>query len=162
MTEDECKFIEQMYMEMFERMVAFASSSLENRSLAEEAVQESFRIACVKSKEFCLSENPRGWIVLVLKNIIRNMKRNWATADRILTVLFASERGEMIVFEDKVSLEILYGNVSNSDEFQLIKEMAVYGKSYLELAQSRGISLSACKKRIQRAKITLKKNIITT
>lgn len=61
--------------------------------------------------------------------------------------------------EDKVRLEVLYGNIADLDEFKLIQEMVVEGKSQLEMAQDRGISLDACKKRVQRAKEKLRKKI---
>ena len=49
--------------------------------------------------------------------------------------------------------------MSDLEEFQLLKEMAVDGKSHLEMAQARGISVNACKKRVQRAKEVLQKKI---
>jgi RNA polymerase sigma-70 factor (ECF subfamily) len=61
--------------------------------------------------------------------------------------------------EDRISLEVTYENVAHSEEFRLIKEMAVEGKSHLEMAQARGISVDACKKRIQRAKEFLRRKI---
>lgn len=159
MTEDQSSFIERMYLEMYDMLMAYASSSLENESLAEEAVQEAFRIACLKPDEFCTSENPRGWIVLVLKNTIRNTKKNRANANRIFTTYICAQGGEIAITEDRVSLEVMYGNMAVSEEFQLIKELAVDGRSHLEMAQSRGITINACKKRVQRAKETLKTRI---
>jgi len=37
--------------------------------------------------------------------------------------------------------------------------MAVNGRSHKEMAESRGISVNACKKRVQRAKEVLRKKI---
>jgi DNA-directed RNA polymerase specialized sigma24 family protein len=61
--------------------------------------------------------------------------------------------------EDKLELRLLYEDVFNTEDFQLIKELAVDGKSHLEMAQARGISVSACKKRVQRAKEKLWKKM---
>jgi RNA polymerase sigma-70 factor (ECF subfamily) len=61
--------------------------------------------------------------------------------------------------EDSVDLHVLYGNVAHTEEFKLLTEMAIEGKSHLEMAKSRGISVDACKKRVQRAKETLQKKI---
>ena len=58
-----------------------------------------------------------------------------------------------------MSLDITYGPLAQTEEFQLLKEMAVDRKSHLEMAQKRGISVAACKKRVQRAKEFLKKKI---
>ena len=40
-----------------------------------------------------------------------------------------------------------------------IKEMAIDGRSHLEMATARGITVAACKKRVQRAKETLQKKL---
>lgn len=52
--------IEQLYREMFDSLIAYAACSLRNYSLAEEAVQETFRIACAKQDELFASPNRRG------------------------------------------------------------------------------------------------------
>lgn len=160
MNADQYQVIEQLYLEMFEKLRAYASCALENESLAEEAVQETFRIACMKPDSLCSSENPHGWLVVVLKNTIRNMKRSRETANRIFTTYVASRSEEVSVSKDGMSLELLYGGIAETDDFKLIKEMAVDGWSHLEMAESRGIKVSTCKKRVQRAKENLKKKII--
>ena len=43
--------IENLYMEMFDMLFVYANSSIKNEPLAEEAVQETFRIACQKSEQ---------------------------------------------------------------------------------------------------------------
>lgn len=159
MTVEQRKLISDLYLEMFDKLIVYARSSLENDALAEEAVQETFRIACQRPEKLCGSPNPQGWLVLTLKNTIRNMKSNRATAKRIVEKYLVSQIKEISFSEDKLSLEVLYENLADSEEFKLIKEMAVDGRSHLEMAQSRGISVSACKKRVQRAKEVLQKNI---
>ena len=72
MDKQHSNYIEALYLEMFELLFSYARSSLENDSLAEEAVQETFRIACLKPSELCASPNPKGWLVNTLKNVIRN------------------------------------------------------------------------------------------
>lgn len=159
MNAEQNKLIEQLYLELFDRMMAYARSSLRSESQAEEAVQETFRIACMKPDELSASPNPRGWLLNTLKFTIQNKKRCDDNTNRLLTDYIASQSREIAVSEDKVSLEVLYGNIAELDEFKLLQEMAVDGKSQLEMAQDRGISLSACKKRVQRAKEMLRKKI---
>ena len=70
------------------------------------------------------------------------------------------EQSECVAYsEDKLSLRLMYEDVSDSEEFQLIKEMALDGRSHLEMANARGISVNACKKRVQRAKEMLKRKM---
>lgn len=151
--------IERLYLLMYDKLFVYARSTLSNDSLAEEAVQETFRIACTKPESLCTSANPEGWLVITLKNVISNMKKSRMTANRILTDYISAQVQELAVSEDRISFELMYENIAELEEFKLIKEMAIDGRSQLEIAQSRGISLNACKKRVQRAKEVLRKKI---
>ena len=157
MTAEQSAQIEELYLQMYNGMMAYARSSLLEEALAEEAIQETFRIACQKPEALCGSQNPKGWLIKALKFTIQNMKRSRESARILLSEYLSSQIEKAALFEDKISLEVLYGNVSDLEEFQLLKEMAVDGKSHLEMAQARGISVSACKKRVQRAKEVLQK-----
>ena len=151
--------IEQLYLEMYDMLITYARCSFEEESLAEEAVQETFQIACQKPDKLCESINPKGWLVNTLKFTIRNMKRGRECARQILSSYLITQNESIAFSEDKLSLQLMYENISHTEEFKLIKEMAIDGRSHLEMANARGISVSACKKRVQRAKETLKKKI---
>lgn len=153
------KRIEKLYLEMYDKLMAYARSNLGSESLAEEAVQETFHIACKKPEKVCESVNPQGWLVLALKNTIRNMKSSRATAKRIVEQYLMVQLKESTVSEDRIDLRVLYGNVADLEEFKLLSEMAIEGRSHEEMANKRGISVSACKKRVQRAKETLQRKI---
>lgn len=152
--------IERLYFRMGSRLFVYARSVLNNESLAEEAVQETFRIACMKPEALCTSQNPEGWLVNTLKYTLSNIKRNRMAATLILSRYLSSQGSDMAVAEDTIDLELLYENIADLEEFKLIKEMAIEGRSHLEMAQSRGISVDACKKRVERAKKALRKRII--
>ena len=62
---------------------------------------------------------------------------------------------ESCVSEDRLRVELLYQNVAGLDEFKLLAEMAIDGLSHKEMADKRNISVSACKKRVQRAREVL-------
>lgn len=158
MTSDQRKRIEEFYLEMYNRLFIYARSALDNESLAEEAIQETFRIVCMKPEDLLSSPNPKGWIVNTLKYTVQNMRRNRDKANVLLTQYLAAN-GSIAFSEDRIRLEVTYENVARSEEFSLIKEMAVDGRSHLEMAQSRGISVAACKKRVQRAKEFLRRKI---
>ena len=158
MTSDQLKRIEEFYLEMYDRLFIYARSTLDNESLAKEAIQETFRIACTKPDELLASPNPKGWLVNTLKYTIQNTKRSRDKANVLLTQYLAAN-SSVAFSEDRISLEVTYENVAHSEEFALIKEMAIDGKSHLEMAQARGISVAACKKRVQRAKEFLRRKI---
>lgn len=161
MNAEQRKEIEQLYIQMYDMLTAYARCSLSEETLAEEAVQETFRIACQKPEDLCNSPNPKGWLVNTLKFTIRNMKRSRESARQILSEYLADQSRQILYSDDKVSLDVLYENVADLEAFKLLKEMAIDGKSCLEIAKSRGISVSACKKRVQRAKELLQKKLFT-
>lgn len=159
MDQKQSKMIESLYREMFDKLLAYAQSNLDNESLVDEAIQETFRIACQHPERVCESPNPQGWLVNTLRNTIRNMRRNRATAKRIMEQYLFQQYKELSVTEDAVRIEILYDDIADTDEFTLLKEMAVEGRSHAEMADARGITVDACKKRVQRAKEFLQKKI---
>ena len=159
MTAEQKAMIEQLYLEMFDKLTAYARSILESDGLAEEAIQETFRIACQKPEHLCSSPNPHGWVFNTLKNTIRNMKSNRASAKQILERYLATQRGNVYFSEDALSIEISYEDIADMEEFKLLKEHAIEGKSHEEMAQARGITVSACKKRLQRAKEKLRNKL---
>ena len=149
--------IEQLYLEMYDMLYTYARCSFAEESLAEEAVQETFKIACQKPEQLCGSENPKGWLVNTLKFTIRNMKRN---RERMQQLLSQVEQNEPAAYsEDRLPLELIYEDLSNTEEFKLLVEMAIDGKSHLEMANARGITVDACKKRVQRAKEKLQEKM---
>ena len=159
MTPAQKKQIEELYLQMYEKLIIYSRISLDSNSLAEEAVQETFRIACQKPESVSNSANPQGLIVNTLKNTIRNMNSNRATARRIVETYLMTQFKEISFTEDQINLNILYENVADMEEFKLLCEMVIQGKSHAEMAKARNISISACKKRVQRAKETLQRKI---
>lgn len=159
MDPEQRKQIGKLYQEMFDKLMVYARVNLDSESLAEEAVQETFRIACQKPECLCNSLNPQGWLVITLKNTIRNMKSSRATAKRIVETYMMTQLKEISITEDRVNLNVLYENVADMEEFKLLSELAIEGRSHEEMARSRGITINACKKRVQRAKETLQRKI---
>lgn len=151
--------IARLYLEMYDMLVTYARCSFEEESLAEEAVQETFQIACQKPDKLFESLNPKGWLVNTLKFTIRNMKRSRENARQLLSSYLIAQKEHATFSEDRLCLQVMYEDVAYTEEFKLIKEMAIDGKSHLEMAEARGITVSACKKRVQRAKETLKQKL---
>lgn len=155
MTDGQSKQIEQLYHELFKPLTAYALSVLRSRALAEEAVQEVFRIACTKPASLCESPNPRGWLLVTLKNVLKNVVRSMASANRLTETVRQQTR---TADTDPVNIRLLYGPLADTDEFRLMEGVAA-GKTMLELAREQGITVEACKKRVQRAREYLKKRI---
>jgi RNA polymerase sigma-70 factor (ECF subfamily) len=158
MDEAQSARIEQLYEEMYDRLLVYAECVLD-LPLAEEAVQETFRIACQNPEALLSSENPRGWLLLTLKHIIHNLLRRQDTASRFMDGYLSGQAQALSTDQEPLPPELLYANISGTEEFRLLSEMAIDGRTHAEMADSRGISVNACKKRVQRAKALLKQRI---
>ena len=53
---------------------------------------------------------------------------------------------------EQLNLKLLYGNLANTKEFNLVYAIAVEGQSYIEIAEAAGITVPTCRKRFERAK----------
>ena len=156
MTARQREYIEKLYLERYEWLKSYALSSLKNEDLAHEAVQEVFRIACQKANQVCGSECPEGWLFLTLKNIIANSLRARKRCMDLQRKLQLINPG---MIQDPMPLHLMCSNISDTEEFKLLYEFAVEERTVEELARRRGISVNACKKRIQRAKAFLARKI---
>lgn len=159
MNAEQRKRIEELYLEMFNMLLSYARASLREESLAEEAVQETFQVACRKPEQILSSPNPKGWLVNTLKYTIFDIKRDSESVRRVLAAYQALQAEDFTVSENSISLDVMYGNLAKTEDFKLLKEMALEGRSYLEMATARGISINACKKRVQRAREKLQEKI---
>lgn len=147
--------LEQLYCEMYDWLFGYATGALSDFARAEEAVQETFRIACDKSSALLDSENPRGWLVNTLKGVLRNFSRKDARDSQVLIPLqehYVREQSE------ELPPELLYQDLAGTQEYELMKAVSD-GHSVRELSDQLGISENTCKKRIQRSRTFLKKKM---
>ncbi|MDO5785746.1 MAG: sigma-70 family RNA polymerase sigma factor [Eubacteriales bacterium] len=149
--------IEQLYLEMYALLLSYANSILKNDSRAEEAVQETFRIACTKPNDLLSSKNPKGWLTNTLKNVLWNMRKDYAKTQKMVIGYIQEQEWDTIGDCDEIEVDILYSDLAGCKEYQLIKKIAFEHKSILEISRELGISVEACSKRIQRAKKRLRK-----
>lgn len=159
MTLEQQEKIEALYKESFGKMMLYAMRFLNSETLAEEAVQETFRVACQKPDQLCQSPNPQGWLVNALRNTVREIRREQAATQKLVERYASMQPTKLTATEDGLRLDLQYENVAQTEEFRLLVEWAVEGHSHAQIAAKRGITVDACKKRIQRAKEILRKKI---
>ncbi len=152
-------FIEELYMEMYYPLFAYAMSALNDSSLAEEAVQDTCRIACAKVDNFLSSPNPRGWLLNTLKYVIKNMIRSRVRLNNMVVSSFEFDENTIADDTDTSNIDFMYSDIVDSAEYELLKKIALDKYTMLEASQEIGISVEACKKRVQRAKKKLKKHL---
>lgn len=150
--------LEQLYSEMYEWLLGYANGILSDPSRAEEAVQETFRIACDKLSALVESENPKGWLVNTLKGVLRNFSRKDARDSRVfIPVSVQYERGQT----EALPPELLYQDLARTKEYELLMQLFEFG-SVRELAKQLGISEATCKKRLQRSRDYLRQRMVKT
>lgn len=152
--------IAKLYAEMYGQMFAYASCILRNREWAEEAVQDAFCILCVKADEAFRRENPKGWMMRVLQNVIRNRNRQRAAMNRLIMSSLQVEKLEEVLVYDEENVDLLYGDLAARADFQLLKRIVLDGYTMLEAAEEYGITVEACKKRVQRIKKFLREKLL--
>ncbi len=151
--------IERLFRQMYPLMVEYAEGSLKSFAQAEEASQEAFRIACQNPDVLINSTNPEGWLIVTLRNVIFNIYRRRGEAQKFLMEQMACCPEEKVMTRSEEDPELLYQNLVDTEEFQLVKELVLDGKSYEELARARNITVGACRKRMERAKKFLRNKL---
>ena len=97
--------------------------------------------------------------MLFRSNLIRSTKREQAKLKRLVIMLLDEEESDLLATYDEEDIDILLGDVSPLEDFQILKMIVLNGYSMKEAADEYGISLEACKKRVQRIKKRLQKKL---
>lgn len=164
--QEQQRAVENLYREMRGKLLAYANSVLKDEHHAEEAVQDTFRIACEKVDDFLGSKNPQGWLLITLKNVLHNMQRERARLNVLLISSMSvseealnqkTDNGSSRV-EDQM-IDTFYSGLIPKEDYRLLKRVAIDKYTMLEAAEEFGLNVEQCKKRVQRAKAKLKKEL---
>lgn len=151
------KEIDELYHAMWKGLFLYANTELKNPDLAVEAVQDTFRIACSKPTAMLTSENPEGWLMNTLKNVVRDIKRAEAKQTTLMmrmrsTKISNDNSGE----EGDVHIRLMCQQALKEDEYALVDMVIFQQHTLRDVARELDISLEACKKRFQRTREKLK------
>ena len=122
-------------------------------------VQDTFCIACVKQEQLAASGNPAGWLVQTLKNVLRNMERSHSSLYSFMRAAVLYDDTVLQESREDANVDLLYGDLLPEEDFRLLKRIVLERYSYLEAAEELGISLEACRKRVQRIKQRLREKL---
>lgn len=140
------------YRELYPKMLRSATAALANRSMAEVAVQDTFRIAAEKFAVLSRSDHPTGWLYATLRNCIKEARRvHNATLSRYVAWSMDCEPAEEMPLPSSLDLE-------RNEDLKLLARMHVEGYSLEEIAAELGISIAALKMRMYRAKKRLRED----
>lgn len=157
LNEEQKEWLEQLYREMYGQLMAYARSTLRENGLAEEAVQDTFRIACMKINDITSSASPQGWLMLALRNVVRNMLRTRARLSKLVISFRALDETFLIEQTESIDTDALYSDVLGAEDYNLLKRIVLDHYTMREAAEEFGLSVEVCKKRVQRAKAKLRK-----
>lgn len=159
MKPEEKELIDRLYFEMYDSLVSYANSFLRDQHRAEELTQEVFVSAVRKPEALLTSPKPKGWLYRTLMHMLRNNSRTTAHQMQLIADYLSVNGAEVAVSVDQPDLKLKYGKLAETEEFKLIYDMAVLGKTHEEMAAERNISVNTCKKRAERAKKFLRRKL---
>ena len=151
---DKLNFLEKIYIKEVPNMLRYAEVLLSSYPLAEDAVQNTFKIALEKIDDVINSPKPVGWIKNTLKNEIR---QKYSEKKKCQKYIFDYELN-MIPVNDELPVETAFLGLDENSIY-LLKKIYVEGTPYQELAKELNISVSALKMRIRRSKDKLKQEL---
>ena len=137
---------------------AFLLARIDNPHEADDVLQELFLKLVRKNHAFCEVDNPRAWLFRVLRNCLIDRLRTAKT--------FLDLNADMPLESDEIppitELETcLLRNLEelSAEDKSVIKHCDLQGQTQLQYAQQQGLTLSAVKSRLLRARARLRKKI---
>ena len=129
---------------------------LNNRSTAEDLVNETFLILWSKRARLRKHPDINGWLYITLKNLIYNETR-LSKYQKETPLIYETDTS--VSEEQEVSLSDLLPRELSAQERQILVMHFEEELSYEEMAQQLGISILACRTRLCRSKAHYKKII---
>lgn len=140
-------FFEKLYLDNYKQLLKYAYRLTYMSNLAEEIVQDSFVEAYKKIELLYRHENPVGWLYIAVSNISKSYIRE---------IVEMKKRLPIEVYElattDEENIETFLLNYLSPKEAKIIIDFYVFKLSIHEMSEKYGISLSACKMRLKRAR----------
>lgn len=147
---------QKLYETYFHELCQYTFCRIGNRANAEDVVQIAFLIAYRKIDVLAHSPNQIGWLYRTVQNVMKNEKKK-----EIRAQILQKKLEEQVIVERPVerSIEEAFRGLISDLDLELLILFYIEGHPQRELAHDFGISLSACKMRIQRAKALLRECI---
>lgn len=156
---DQDRLIEQLYYDYFGKLTLYASAALRNQTRAQDVVQDTFHEAIRRIDTLMGHPNPGGWLMVTLKNKIREdqraQRRDMMRCLSLDTDLLMEPGGQDPRLERQMNegepsaLEKIQTTLT-PEEFLLLKRLTIDRASHLDVAKEFNISVYASQKRLER------------
>ncbi len=147
--EAEREYLHALYRDHYPALRSYAASLGFRGETAEDLLQETYLAAIRRISVLQECENPRAYLIRILRNVIGYHLRSIKYASKLAEEL--QKRGPE-EYRDELGPEILYRGLIGDGELRLLLRFYGDGLSLKELAQELGIDLGACKMRLKRAR----------
>jgi len=130
-------------------LLRLAAAKLRDINSADDVVQETYLIAHKKIKELMQSENPRGYLVNILKFVVMHEQRARSHMNNIhqkITLAYATRNN--LDYHDEPELF----TILKKSEYDLLRLVYIEGYTQKEVAEKLGVKYDTCRKQIQKAK----------
>lgn len=161
LTTEQQRMIENLYRQAYRKLLVYARSGLRNLSIAEEAVQDTFKIACVKVDDLETCPNPHGWLMSTLKFVMRNIQKKQKHTNALFSDRELDESITVSPPDIRVETAVTCEEVLGQTDYLLLKRVTLKEATIRDAAQEFGLSEAACSKRIQRSKKKLQNTFRT-
>ena len=148
-------FLEELYREMYPKIVAYARVRLRDEQLAQELTQDVFVLAQEKLDDLRQSPNPRGWLIRAAGYAVLHAQRDRQYIERRTLPL---EEAELAAPPPEPEDEDLKSRMS-PEEWLLLRAIYCDGYSIKEAARLCHLSFEACRKRLLRCKQRLRREL---
>ncbi len=149
------QFLFNLYTQERRRLVSIAFRLLKNKNDVEDVVQDTFIIAISKADEVVKHPCPSKWLVLTLKNIIRNLNRIYLKEQNLVFPLGDQEIATFDLISEK-SLILLLESCLSKPHYDIFVDYYFKEIDIKNVALRHNISLSACKMRLKRSRDLVK------
>ena len=157
MNEKQMEFVEDLYRGMYDRLTRYALDALKDPARAEDIVQSTFELVCLNVNTLMNHGSPRGWILVTFRNLLRSSAK-----ERVGDIMLLERLQNKFIIEqnsnrENIDPDILYGNLLTNEDYRLLREFVDSESTIVEFSEKRGLSVEACKKRLQRARSRLRR-----
>lgn len=146
LTRNQLRFLSNLFHDNQKKMTQIAYRKVGNEQIAEELVQEVFLSACVKIDSFYKHPNPAGWLYVALNNLLMNeLNKAYRNDTSLEGHAFLAAQEATHPLEDSLPSGL------KPKEKEIILLRFEQQRSYAEIADTLGLSQTACRKLLSRA-----------